>query len=313
MADDRVRATVPFTDIVNSTRRAAESGDRGWHALIDAHDAVARSQLARFRGREVNTSGDGFLAMTDGPLRAIRCAMVIRGLEQALGIEVRAGLHIGECEDRGDDIGGIAVHSGARVGVLAGPNDVLVSITLRDLLIGSGLEFGERGALELKGVPGEKTGSRLSLRAQQDQQTDELSLAVGAGLVEDVMKMGANRRGRDRQLLRNLLQILAMHHAQRDLGFGLGEAVQSPQQGYCALRFVLWINDQNQGHWLPEWLIGITAVGGQHVNHEGPLTRGPKTAEGLACANGRRFAGEGLVYCALQLLIGTRACRGEAS
>jgi class 3 adenylate cyclase len=155
VADDRVLATVLFTDIVDSTRRAAEMGDRDWHALLDAHDAVVRSQLSRFRGREVNTSGDGFLAMFDGPQRAIRCAMAIRDAVQALGIEVRAGLHTGECEVRGDDIGGIGVHIGARVSALAGPNDVLVSSTLRDLVIGSGLEFEARGAYELKGVPGE--------------------------------------------------------------------------------------------------------------------------------------------------------------
>jgi class 3 adenylate cyclase/pimeloyl-ACP methyl ester carboxylesterase len=155
VADDRVLATVLFTDIVDSTRRAAEIGDRDWHALLDAHDAVVRSQLARFRGREVNTSGDGFLAMFDGPQRAIRCAMAIRDAVQALGIEVRAGLHTGECEIRGDDIGGIGVHIGARVSALAGANDVLVSSTLRDLVIGSGLEFEERGSYELKGVPGE--------------------------------------------------------------------------------------------------------------------------------------------------------------
>jgi class 3 adenylate cyclase len=155
VADDRVLATVLFTDIVDSTRRAAEMGDRDWHALLDAHDAVVRSQLARFRGREVNTSGDGFLAMFDGPQRAIRCAMAIRDAVQALGIQVRAGLHTGECEVRDDDIGGIAVHIGARVSALAGPNEVLVSSTLRDLVIGSGLEFEERGAHQLKGVPGE--------------------------------------------------------------------------------------------------------------------------------------------------------------
>ena len=155
VADDRVLATVLFTDIVDSTRRAAEIGDRDWRALLDAHDAVIRSQLARFRGREVNTSGDGFLAMFDGPQRAIRCAMAIRDAVQALGIQVRAGLHTGECEVRGDDIGGIGVHIGARVSALAAPNDVLVSSTLRDLVIGSGLEFEERGTHELKGVPGE--------------------------------------------------------------------------------------------------------------------------------------------------------------
>jgi class 3 adenylate cyclase/pimeloyl-ACP methyl ester carboxylesterase len=155
VADDRVLATVLFTDIVDSTRRAAEIGDRDWHALLDAHDAIVRAQLARFRGREVNTSGDGFLAMFDGPQRAIRCAMAIRDVVQALGIEVRSGLHTGECEVRGEDIGGIAVHIGARVSALAGPNDVLVSSTLRDLVIGSGLEFEDRGTHELKGVPGE--------------------------------------------------------------------------------------------------------------------------------------------------------------
>jgi class 3 adenylate cyclase len=155
VTDDRVLATVLFTDIVDSTRRAAEMGDRDWHALLDAHDAVVRAQLNRFRGREVNTSGDGFLAMFDGPQRAIRCAMAIRDAVQALGIEVRAGLHTGECEVRGDDIGGIAVHIGARVSALAGPNDVLVSSTLRDLVIGSGLEFDDRGTQTLKGVPGE--------------------------------------------------------------------------------------------------------------------------------------------------------------
>nr|WP_090346632.1 adenylate/guanylate cyclase domain-containing protein [Mycolicibacterium malmesburyense]CRL79238.1 family 3 adenylate cyclase [Mycolicibacterium malmesburyense] len=155
VADDRVLATVLFTDIVDSTRRAAEIGDRDWHALLDAHDAVVRAQLTRFRGREVNTSGDGFLAMFDGPQRAIRCAMAIRDAVQALGIEVRAGLHTGECEVRGDDIGGIGVHIGARVSALAGANEVLVSSTLRDLVIGSGLTFEDHGAHDLKGVPGE--------------------------------------------------------------------------------------------------------------------------------------------------------------
>ncbi|OBI21964.1 hydrolase [Mycobacterium sp. E2327] len=155
VADDRVLATVLFTDIVDSTRRAAEMGDRDWRALLDAHDAVVRSQLARFRGREVNTSGDGFLAVFDGPQRAIRCATAIRDAVQTLGIQVRAGLHTGECVVRGDDIGGIGVHIGARVSALAGPNDVLVSSTLRDLVIGSGLEFEDRGTHQLKGVPGE--------------------------------------------------------------------------------------------------------------------------------------------------------------
>jgi class 3 adenylate cyclase len=155
VADDRVLATVLFTDIVDSTRRAAEIGDRDWHALLDAHDAVVRAQLSRFRGREVNTSGDGFLATFDGPQRAIRCAMAIRDAVAALGVEVRAGLHTGECEVRGDDIGGMAEHIGARVSALAVANEVLVSSTLRDLVIGSGLEFDDRGAHQLKGVPGD--------------------------------------------------------------------------------------------------------------------------------------------------------------
>jgi class 3 adenylate cyclase len=150
-----VNNTVAKTRSSDSTHRAAEMGDRGWRALLDAHDAVVRSQLARFRGREVSTTGDGFLAMFDGPQRAIRCAMAIRDAVQVLGARVSAGLHIGECEVRGDDIGGIAVHIGARVSALAGANDVLVSSTLRDLVIGSGLQFDDRGAHELKGVPGE--------------------------------------------------------------------------------------------------------------------------------------------------------------
>ena len=122
--------------------------------LMRTTPSSGHSSLA-FEAREVDTSGDGFLAMFDGPQRAIRCAMSIRDAVQALGIEVRAGLHTGECEVRGEDIGGIAVHIGARVSELAGPNDVLVSSTLRDLVIGSGLEFDDRGTNELKGVPGE--------------------------------------------------------------------------------------------------------------------------------------------------------------
>lgn len=153
--DDRVLATVLFTDIVDSTRRATQLGDRDWRSLLDAHDAVVRAQLARFRGREVNTSGDSFLAVFDGPQRAIRCAMAIREALKPLGIEIRAGLHAGECEVRGADIGGIAVHIGARVSALAAANEIVVSSTLRDLVIGSGLEFEDRGEHRLKGVPGE--------------------------------------------------------------------------------------------------------------------------------------------------------------
>ena len=153
--EDRVLATVLFTDIVDSTRRAAEMGDAAWRALLDAHDAVVRAQLSRFRGREVSTAGDSFLATFDGPQRAIKCALAIRDALRPLGVEIRAGLHTGECEVRGEDVGGIAVHIGARVSSLAGVGEILVSGTLRDLVVGSGLSFEDRGARQLKGVPGE--------------------------------------------------------------------------------------------------------------------------------------------------------------
>ena len=154
VADDRVLATVLFTDIVDSTRRAAEIGDRDWHALLDAHDAVVRAQLARFRGREVSTSGTVSLrCSTASASDPLRDGNPRRGAGARHPGACR--LHTGECEVRGDDIGGIAVHIGARVSASAGANDVLVSSTLRDLVIGSGLEFDERGTHQLKGVPGE--------------------------------------------------------------------------------------------------------------------------------------------------------------
>ncbi|MFY9588931.1 MAG: adenylate/guanylate cyclase domain-containing protein [Actinomycetota bacterium] len=153
--DDRVLATVLFTDIVDSTSRAADIGDRRWRELLDAHDAVVRSQLSRFRGREVKTVGDGFLATFDGPQRAIKAALAIRESLRPLGIEVRAGLHTGECEVRGDDVGGIAVHIGARVAAEARASEVLVSSTVKDLVVGSGLAFEDRGPKQLKGVPDE--------------------------------------------------------------------------------------------------------------------------------------------------------------
>lgn len=153
--EDRMLATVLFTDIVESTSRAAKMGDSGWRALLDAHDAVVRSQLARFRGHEVKTVGDGFLATFDGPQRAIKCAIAIRESVQPLGLEIRAGLHTGECEKRGKDVGGIAVHIGARVASEAAVSEVLVSSTVKDLVVGSGLSFEDRGSHELKGVPGE--------------------------------------------------------------------------------------------------------------------------------------------------------------
>jgi class 3 adenylate cyclase len=148
-------ATVMFTDIVDSTKRAAEMGDSRWRALIERHDQLMRRELERHRGRAVKTMGDGFLATFDGPARGIRCAMSAREAVRELGIEIRAGLHTGECEMMGDDIGGIAVNIGARVGAAAGPGEVLVSRTVTDLVAGSGIEFADRGPHALKGVPGE--------------------------------------------------------------------------------------------------------------------------------------------------------------
>lgn len=153
-ASDRLLATVLFTDIVGSTERAADLGDRKWRELIDSHDRAVRRQLERFRGREVHTTGDGFLGTFDGPGRAIECATAIRTSVRALGLEIRAGLHTGEIEILGEDVAGIAVHIGARVAALAGAGEVLVSSTVKDLVVGSGFEFADRGEHELKGVPG---------------------------------------------------------------------------------------------------------------------------------------------------------------
>ena len=151
---ERALATVMFTDIVDSTTRAAELGDRRWRDLVEEHDRLIRSRLDRYRGREVKTLGDGFLATFDGPGRAIRCAVDVRDAVRTLGLELRAGLHTGECEVSGEDIRGIAVNIGARVGARAEPGEVLVSQTVKDLVAGSGLDFDERGEHELKGVPG---------------------------------------------------------------------------------------------------------------------------------------------------------------
>ena len=152
---DRVLATVLFTDIVGSTERAAELGDRRWRELLGTHDSAVRRELERFRGREVDTAGDGFFATFDGPARAVRCAISIGDAVRPLGVEVRAGIHTGECEVDGPKVRGIAVHTGARVASLAGPGEVLISKTVKDLVAGSGLEFEDRGVHELKGVPGE--------------------------------------------------------------------------------------------------------------------------------------------------------------
>ena len=151
---ERVLATVLFTDIVNSTKQAAELGDSRWRQLLDRHNDLVRRHLARHQGREVKTIGDGFLATFDGPARGVRCATEIAGEVRRLGIEIRAGLHTGECELVGDDVAGMAVNIGARVSSLAGPGEVLVSGTVKDLVFGSGLEFADRGEHELKGVPG---------------------------------------------------------------------------------------------------------------------------------------------------------------
>jgi class 3 adenylate cyclase len=152
-----VLSTVMFTDIVGSTERAAELGDSRWRSLRERHDELSRGHIERFGGRAVKSTGDGFLATFDGPARAIRCASAIEAAVHAAGIELRAGVHTGECELIGDDIGGMAVHIGARIAALAGPSEVLVSRTVKDLVVGSGIRFDERGTYALKGVPDEWT------------------------------------------------------------------------------------------------------------------------------------------------------------
>ena len=154
-APERLLATVLFTDIVDSTATAARLGDRSWRELLDRHDAMVRERIERHQGRVVKTTGDGVLATFDGPTRAIDSGREIVERAQGLGIQVRAGLHSGECELRGEDLGGMAVHIGARVSAHAQAGEVLVSSTLKDLVVGSGIEFEDRGAAELKGVPGE--------------------------------------------------------------------------------------------------------------------------------------------------------------
>ena len=152
---ERVLATVLFTDIVDSTAQAVQLGDRAWRELLQRHHAAIRRQLARFRGRELDNAGDGFFASFDGPARAIRCASAIAETVKELGLEVRLGLHTGECEVIDGKVGGIAVHIGARVAAQAQPGEVLVSSTVKDLVAGSGIQFRERGVTRLKGVPGE--------------------------------------------------------------------------------------------------------------------------------------------------------------
>jgi pimeloyl-ACP methyl ester carboxylesterase len=152
---DRVLKTILFTDIASSTARAVMVGDRRWLDLLDAHDAVVRQELKHYRGQEVKSTGDGFLATFDGPARAIRCALAIKDKARTIGLDVRAGLHSGECELRGDDVAGVAVHTAARVVGIARPGEILVTSTVRDLVAGSDLGFAGRGRYNLKGLPGE--------------------------------------------------------------------------------------------------------------------------------------------------------------
>jgi class 3 adenylate cyclase len=152
-AAERVLTTVLFSDIVGSTERAAALGDRAWRALLDSHDAIVRAELTRYGGNEVNTTGDGFVAAFESPTSAVRCGRAIVNGAAAAQVPVRVGVHTGECERRGDDLAGVAVHIAARVGALAAPGEVLVSRTVRDLVSGSELRFVDRGTHELKGVP----------------------------------------------------------------------------------------------------------------------------------------------------------------
>jgi class 3 adenylate cyclase len=152
---DTVLATVLFSDIVGSSEKAAALGDRGWRQLLERHHELVRRQLVRFRCKEVDSAGDGFFASFDGPARAIRCGCAITGAMSELGLEVRVGLHTGECELMDGKVAGIAVHTGARVAANAQPGEVLVSSTVKDLVAGSGLAFEDRGQHELKGIPGE--------------------------------------------------------------------------------------------------------------------------------------------------------------
>jgi class 3 adenylate cyclase len=151
---DRILATVLFTDIVDSTAKLAEFGDRRWKELLQQHHAIVRRQLTRFSGREIDTAGDGFFASFDGPARAIRCARAITSAVRPIGLELRAGLHTGECELVDGKVGGIAVHIGARVASQARPGEVLVSGTVKDLVAGAGIQFHDRGEVDLKGIPG---------------------------------------------------------------------------------------------------------------------------------------------------------------
>jgi pimeloyl-ACP methyl ester carboxylesterase/class 3 adenylate cyclase len=192
---DRALATVLFTDIAGSTERAAEVGDRRWRELLERHHSLVRDQLSAHGGREVKTMGDGFLATFDGPARAIRCACAIAERSASEGVEIRAGVHTGECELIGEDVGGMAVHIGARVSAQASPGEVLVSGTVKDLVVGSGIEFLDRGSHELKGVPGEW---RLLAVANHRPR----AAAASTDRRDDVAPNAEIRRRGDRAMLR---------------------------------------------------------------------------------------------------------------
>jgi class 3 adenylate cyclase/pimeloyl-ACP methyl ester carboxylesterase len=197
---DRVLATVLFTDIVDSTRRAADIGDRRWRELLERHDEITRAEVTRFQGHVVKHTGDGFLATFDGPTRALRCATTIAERMPELGIDLRSGLHTGECELRGDDIGGIAVHIGARIAALAQPGEVLVSSTVKDLVNGSGIAFQDRGTHTLKGVPG---SWNVFTPAGREEPLENL-LPATQKPVQDPL---ADRLSRQPRIVRTLLKV----------------------------------------------------------------------------------------------------------
>jgi class 3 adenylate cyclase len=192
---NRALATVLFTDIAGSTERASALGDRRWRELLEHHHTLVRDQLRAYGGREVKTMGDGFLATFDGPARAIRCASTIAERSSSGGVEVRAGVHTGECELIGEDVGGMAVHIGARVAAQASPGEVLVSSAVKDLVVGSGIDFADRGTHELKGVPGE-----WRLLAVADRRP--VSPGAAPGPRDEVAPNAAMRRRGDRTMLR---------------------------------------------------------------------------------------------------------------
>ncbi|GAC1403207.1 MAG: adenylate/guanylate cyclase domain-containing protein [Mycobacterium sp.] len=196
---DRALATVLFTDIVDSTRRAAELGDKRWRELLERHDEMTRAEIARFHGRVVKHTGDGFLATFDGPTRAVRCATTLAQRIPELGIDVRSGLHTGECERRGEDIGGIAVHIGARIAALAHASEVLVSSTVKDLVNGSGIAFQDRGTHVLKGVPGKW---RLFTPAGQVDSNENLLATTKEPVLDPIADRITHRPPVGRLLLR---------------------------------------------------------------------------------------------------------------